>query len=574
MIKKNKVFTVKNVCKLLWIMYAVFSMTYWIPKIDSMFAKEYEEVSQYVSLNDGWDITINDASYSNVSLDKLNFDPVSKGDIIVMQRILPDDWGNIVEGSLRLHIRQTSVNMYIDNTLVYEYGSERVEQNKTVGSGLQFVGFPNEYRGKIIKLEMSVAEDAVFTKFDEIRIYEWENAYRALMTENRHPLFFGSFLLVFGLAILIITTFAVLLSRKYVRIFCIAAFSICMGLWTMAYYNVLIIFSIPLYSVSLMEYMTLYLAPLPLIIYMYENVKNLRQKGITIVYWILFSVQLLFDVIILTLHTMDVIHCAAVLTLFQILVIINLLYFTFVLILSIRNSGKVNRYYLFGMSFIVICTAYDLVNYYLNRYVGHSPLTIRGVSCIGVMVFIFILIYTFYVNLSEKMMEETERTALIKSAYTDELTQMSNRRYCSEYMKKIEDDGNLGYAVVCFDLNNLKVTNDTYGHAKGDLLIKSAAEVIAKSFNDCGAVGRMGGDEFIAILTESRKDVVDGLIDNFLSNIDKKNEEVEDLNLSISYGYALCDESEERNIEKIYQIADDRMYQNKKQYKESLAALF
>ena len=65
----------------------------------------------------------------------------------------------------------------------------------------------------------------------------------------------------------------------------------------------------------------------------------------------------------------------------------------------------------------------------------------------------------------------------------------------------------------------------------------------------------MGGDEFIAILTDSYKETIEVLINKFIDNIGRKNQEIADLNLSISYGYALSCESEEKNIEKIYQIA-------------------
>ena len=55
----------------------------------------------------------------------------------------------------------------------------------------------------------------------------------------------------------------------------------------------------------------------------------------------------------------------------------------------------------------------------------------------------FILVVSFYMNLTRKLMWETERNSLIKSAYTDELTQLHNRRYCMEYINKIKE-GNRG----------------------------------------------------------------------------------------------------------------------------------
>lgn len=166
-------------------------------------------------------------------------------------------------------------------------------------------------------------------------------------------------------------------------------------------------------------------------------------------------------------------------------------------------------------------------------------------------------------------MQETERNSLIKSAYTDELTQLHNRRYCMEYMNKIKEEQNDSFTVICFDLNNLKKMNDTYGHAKGDILIKSAAEVIAESFEKEGIVARMGGDEFIAVLNFAEDGKIVLLIEAFRNNIVKKNKKIEGLNMSIALGYA-CSSSQEHDIDKIFQIADDRMYENKKQMKLAL----
>lgn len=562
----SKRISLKNSLKIVWILFALLSVVIWLPGVDRLICNDYQMISGHISLDDDWNIMINDLTYQDVSLNDFNFKALNKGDTVIMQKKLPEDW-DIVEGALRLHIRQSAVRLYIDDEIVYEYGYDRMLRNKTVGSGFQFINFPDEYKGKTMKIELYISENQVFSKFDSIRIYSWENAYRALITENRIPMFLGSFLAIFGLSTLMITMFALVFSQKYVRLFCISAFSVCIGLWTLCYYNVILVYSIPLYSVSLMEYMALYLAPIPLIIYMYENVKNLKSKILKVLYWILFAVQVIFNVVILSLHTIDVMHCAAALKYMQIIIIIHLIYFAVVLIMNLKSSQLADRLYLFGMLIVAGCIGYDLISYYYGRYRGRAILTLKGVSSIGVMIFIFILIVAFYINLTQKMMKEAERKSLIKSAYTDELTQLYNRRYCSEHMNKIDNDKNAEYIVVCFDINNLKIVNDTYGHSKGDILIKSAADVILKTFQNYGIVGRMGGDEFIAVLNTSKEKEIEKLMAKFNNNILRRNQEVKDLNMSIAYGYALSCEIKEKSIEKVYQMADDRMYENKKQYK-------
>ena len=313
--------------------------------------------------------------------------------------------------------------------------------------------------------------------------------------------------------------------------------------------------------------MALYLSPVPLIIYMYDNVKKLKNKILILAYWVLFAVQMLFDIVFLALHTMDIVHCAAVLKYFQAIIVCQLIYFIIVDIINLKTSRLMNRLYLIGLLAVAGCTGYDLFAYYRERYYGDTISSFKGLSAVGMMIFVFILIISFYMNLAYKMMEEAERNSLLKSAYTDELTQLHNRRYCSEHMAQIDGEKTENYTVICFDLNNLKVINDTYGHAKGDILIKSAADVIGRTFEEHGFVGRMGGDEFIAVILTSTKKEIEALVEQFQENIAKKNCEVENLNMSISYGYASSDELPEKDIEKVFQKADDRMYEYKKQYK-------
>lgn len=559
-----------NALKILWIVLALPSFIFILIQVDKLLSKDLASTSKHVLLKDHWDITMNDTCYQDVSLDTFSFSPVNKGDILVMESLLPETWENVEQaGVLRLHIRHAAVKVYIEEELIYEYGFDRMAENKMVGSGFQFIDFPDEYKGKRIRIEWYVAENEAFTRFDTLRIYEWANAYRALLTENRYPMFFGTYFVIFGICLMIITMFALLFSRKYIRMYCIAFFSVCMGLWTLCYNNVILVFSIPLYSASLLEHISLYLAPLPILIYLGENVKKLKSPFLKGLYKLLIVVQAGFDIVAIFLHRQDMVHFAATLKYMQLIIVCHLLYFTVVLFLNKRPGKATTSLYLLGIIVVGCCTAYDLVSYYQSRYGGSGYIPVKGVSCIGVMVLISILILVFYVELTEKLMKEAERNSLIKSAYTDDLTQLNNRRYCSEYIEKIDREKRFDYTVVSFDLNNLKTVNDTHGHTAGDELIRSAADVISESFGGSGVVGRMGGDEFIAIINTSAKEEVEGLMVQFEENIRRKNQN-SDLNLSISYGYALSSELMERSIRRLYQVADDRMYDRKKEYKEGL----
>lgn len=565
--------TRKTVIKAALIIYALCSVYFTTRFIDGMFSSEYAAISHSLSLNDGWDIAINEDHWQNVSLDTFRFAPVNKGDTITMERTFAADT-DCTGHALVLQIKQTAVTVSMDGQEIHRYGWDRIEQNKTVGSGYLPVELPDDYAAKTLTLRFAVAEDKAFSRFEPIQIYEWKNIYRIILTENRVPLFLGCFLTIFGLVTCCITLIAMLFSGKYSRILCVSLFSICIGLWSLCYYNVLLIFSMPLYTLSLLEYITLYLTPIPLLIYMREDTLALNRPFMYTIYRILLIVQIFATALFLGLHTVDLVHCAATLKYMQILIICHLLFSVVVEFMNLRTTRQiVHRLFLIGMLVLSGCVGYDLVFYYVHRYFGIAITSTKGIASVGLVIFIAMLLISFYIDMTQKMMQEKERDFLLKSAYTDELTQIHNRRYCMEYMSRIKEMESPDYTVFCFDLNNLKTTNDTYGHAQGDILIRSAADVIVNTFEPHGIVARMGGDEFIAIAETSDSDKISAMIGEFGENIAKKNVEIPNLNLSIAFGYASCS-PKEYNIEKIHQIADDRMYENKQKMKrESGGAL-
>lgn len=555
----------KAILKIIGILFALISILVCVPQIDGLLTRDYAQISECVVLNDAWDITINEDTYQNVSLSDFRFPVVKKGDVITMQRVLPSNWG-LVEGAMRFYVRHNAVRMYIDDAVVYEYGQDRLAAGLTLGSGYQFVKFPNEYQGKRLRIELVMAEDNVITKLDPVRIYEWENAYRVLVTEGRLPLFCGSFLIIFGLIVSVITIVALCFTTKYVRLFCIALFAVCMGLWSLTYYNTMQIFAIPLYMISLLNYLSFYLAPIPLVVYIHAEVVNLKSKPLMVFYLIYLAVDIAAVLVVLALHICNIVHLAGVLKYMQGIMFCGLLFILLVLLVNLKYAKLEKRLPVLGLLIFIGCAAYDMINYNNERYFGGQHSNVSGVASSGIMIFICIIFVSFYIEMTQKMMEQKERDFLIKSAYTDELTQLHNRRYCMEYMNKLKEERSFKYTVICFDLNNLKFVNDTYGHAKGDVLIRSAAEVIAETFESLGVVARVGGDEFTAVIGTAEEEKLASLMEQFQQNIDQKNRAVKDLNMSIAYGYASGSQSDS-DIEKVYQIADDRMYEKKKQMK-------
>ena len=91
-----------------------------------------------------------------------------------------------------------------------------------------------------------------------------------------------------------------------------------------------------------------------------------------------------------------------------------------------------------------------------------------------------------------------------KAADQDGMLPLLNRRaFVRELTRYINMAGryNMPVSLIYFDLNHLKKTNDTYGHAAGDAVLEHFAQVLSKNVRESDCVGRLGGDEFGVLLS-------------------------------------------------------------------------
>ncbi len=99
--------------------------------------------------------------------------------------------------------------------------------------------------------------------------------------------------------------------------------------------------------------------------------------------------------------------------------------------------------------------------------------------------------------------------AIHRLAFYDVLTGLPNRRLLGERLDRVlaqAHAGGAGGALLFIDLDNFKYVNDARGHATGDALLKQAAQRLAALVGDDGMVARIGGDEFVVLLTALGQD--------------------------------------------------------------------
>lgn len=146
----------------------------------------------------------------------------------------------------------------------------------------------------------------------------------------------------------------------------------------------------------------------------------------------------------------------------------------------------------------------------------------------------------------------------------DELTGLYNRRALQSLGEKYLDqskNNQSNFMVFSADMDNLKVINDIYGHAGGDIALKAIAQALNNASEDDEICIRMGGDEFSAIGVEYDKIKMINFITKFENAIKKFNRQrVYNFNISISYGWSITKADEGTTLEECLSVADERMY--------------
>jgi len=180
---------------------------------------------------------------------------------------------------------------------------------------------------------------------------------------------------------------------------------------------------------------------------------------------------------------------------------------------------------------------------------------------LGIIIFMYIVIFTVFrkkIIFVEQILDEYN-----KKASTDKLTEVHNRH---GFENTIENQCCKYFLIV--DLDNFKYINDTFGHKKGDEILKQFSSMLKNHFKN-SIIGRWGGDEFL-VCTDKDKDYIINAINSIntkLENIQKEFDTQMTKKLSVSAG--ACGNTEQ-DIQKRFNNADLALYKVKKTKKGNI----
>ncbi|MCR5328681.1 MAG: EAL domain-containing protein [Saccharofermentans sp.] len=154
-------------------------------------------------------------------------------------------------------------------------------------------------------------------------------------------------------------------------------------------------------------------------------------------------------------------------------------------------------------------------------------------------------------------------------ARRDSLTGTRNKtafvEYENEVQKTVADKNADPFGILVCDLNDLKIINDTQGHKAGDEYIQAACKLICKTFAH-SPVFRIGGDEFAVFVKGQDYSNRENLFATFRRQIEE-NMRI-DQGPVVSSGFAEYLPENDTTVEELFEMADSRMYENKKYLKE------
>ncbi len=193
----------------------------------------------------------------------------------------------------------------------------------------------------------------------------------------------------------------------------------------------------------------------------------------------------------------------------------------------------------------------------------------QSLSVFAILFFGVVLSILVYISILKK---ETDAYNSNNEKYIDTLTKLYNRKKLVHFSEDLlKQKPPKSYTLFFIDINNFKPINDTYGHDIGDIYLINLARRLQSVARGSDLVIRLGGDEFAIILHDvyEQENVAE-----FISRLDSLQEmpiEIDGhlLPLSISYGYVVNEAPKKMPFDEVLQLADQKMYEDKKQKKQN-----
>lgn len=466
---------------------------------------------------------------------------------------------------------EQQVYVCLDGEEIQHFAPERPRYSKTPGNGWQFIELTGEDVGRQLSIRLVQCYGDGRVKIPVLYHGTKEGIMLHYLAE-KIPMFLLSMLgVTVGLILLLIWCVAgekIQLGRGLPWL---ALFAVFIGAWSAIEANIYSFFFENLMLISRLSYMCLKLAVAPFILFVnitFHSGESKLLRTLTALslaeFWVtgflqLFGILDYADTLFLTHGILTISSAYIIVTAIPKLVLHRQEWKT---VTDQRIAYVVHSIFIIV---VAVTSLMDLFGYYFtnNPDVAHYS----RFGYFGYILAVAIALLLDYMNL---VVMGKQAEVIKKEASIDAMTKLRNRAEFERDMGRFTAKSSRKMGVIMFDLNNLKYVNDTYGHELGDAYIISGSRVIYESFEKCGRIYRIGGDEFCCIaksLTEEgfaarSREMEQRIADFYMEGADGAR-----ITMAIASGYAAFDPEQDSDLKETMKRADVRMYERKKQLK-------
>ena len=480
-----------------------------------------------------------------------------------------------LDGSQSLYFRSKNIfySVYVDGRNVYEPDvPESVLYNDSFGTRWNCIPLLPDDGGKQVDIRVTTVYGSSRAGIDNI--YLGDSGGLILNTVGeRLVAFITCILLLFTCLILILADIPVnMLSRKNHELLYLGIFAMTIAIWCMSETNLMQFYFDDSRLMQFISCTVLMLIPVPMMLYL-NAAFGFRLKWLTPLICVISEAEI---ILCWTLHFLKIADIHNTLTLTHVMLALSAV---IMLSVNIRNTFITNGnrspvIYRILRGSGLICLSFAAIIDIIRFYQGKSN---DSAMCVRIGLLIYIICYgiSSLENTVKAVQMGIKSEIVSHLAYSDGLTGIGNRTAFMEQLSYFEKNKTAAdmVGIIMFDVNDLKYVNDNLGHQIGDSMLIKSAEIIKNSFETKdGRCFRIGGDEFVVLLSgEKVSERYEQGIAGFQTEIKQHNDIPDkDFTLSIAHGFAVYDKnSGEESLMDVYQQADMRMYENKKQIKAS-----
>lgn len=459
--------------------------------------------------------------------------------------------------TLRIRTSLATLTAELDGEVIYTHDfGERM----TIASLWHMIDLPAGSEGETLTLTFESPYQAMSGRINEISYGTRVQLYEDLFETFGLRLITATILMIIGILMMVVAF--LMRKRMHPAYACLGLFGVLLALWLFAESRLMQFFIGNTFIIGSLSYIVLPLIILPIHGFFREVIIQKYRAVVTA----FIALHLLTAILVYTAHAFGVAAFFETTIITLVASSISMLGLFVVLFLEYKAnpSSKILQAFILYSVFLF----FAFLEFVL--FIRQSFMQTSAAAFIGVLVGIVAVIYYFVEFILTRYRASLEKDVYEKLAFIDPLTEGLNRMAYIRDATLAFEQAKQGTSVglVYFDLNNLKAINDGFGHHKGDAAIRSLYDMIIESFGDIGVCYRLGGDEFACLLEGVDPATIEARQEDFKHYINDFNT-TKRYSFSVAIGYAIYDEGKDNDIEATMRRADEAMYHDKAQKKES-----